>query len=113
MIRLSLRSTVLPYTTVFRCLAVGGQLEIQSGARLRLDGSSPARDLTLAAGSTLSGPGTVQLEGSCRLGVPGEDRKSVGEGKRVESGGRGVLRKKKRRMSRVTAAALTSGARGC
>ena len=53
-------------------LTVEGQLEIQSGARLRLDGNNPARDLDLAAGSTLSGDGKIQLEGACRLVVPGD-----------------------------------------
>src|SRR5581483_3035921 len=53
-------------------LNVAGRLEIQGGARLRLDGSNPARDLTLAAGSTLVGFGKIQLEGFCRLLVPGD-----------------------------------------
>ena len=53
-------------------LSVAGELEVQSGARLRLDGSTPARDLTLAAGSALYGTGTIQIEGSCRLVVPGD-----------------------------------------
>jgi hypothetical protein len=59
-------------------LTVGGQLEVQAGARLRLDGSSPARDLTLLAGSVLSGLGTIQLDGSCRLVVPGDLDTTVG-----------------------------------
>ena len=53
-------------------LTVGGQLEIQSGARLHLDGSTPGRDVTLLAGSVLSGLGTIQLDGNCRLLVPGD-----------------------------------------
>jgi len=53
-------------------LTVAGELEIQAGGRLRLDNSSPARDLTLLAGSVLSGTGTIQLDGSNRLVVPGD-----------------------------------------
>ncbi|MCL4787023.1 MAG: carboxypeptidase regulatory-like domain-containing protein, partial [Verrucomicrobia bacterium] len=53
-------------------LTIAGELEIQSGARLRLENSSPALDLTLLAGSTLSGTGTIQVDGSNRLVVPGD-----------------------------------------
>jgi hypothetical protein len=53
--------------TLGSSLTVGGQLEIQSGARLRLDSNSPARDLTLAAGSSLSGAGVILFEGSNHL----------------------------------------------
>jgi hypothetical protein len=48
-------------------LTVGGQLEIQSGARLRLDGSDPVRDLTLLSGSELTGTGGIRFEGGNRL----------------------------------------------
>ena len=48
-------------------LTVAGTLEVQSGARLRLDSSDPARDLTLANGSLLAGSGTIRFEGSNRL----------------------------------------------
>src|SRR6185369_2080206 len=58
--------------TAASSLTVGGQLEIQSGARLRLDGSDPARDVTLLAGSQLSGVGKIQLEGGCRLVATGD-----------------------------------------
>src|SRR5213079_3412283 len=43
-------------------LNVDGQLEIQTGARLRFDGSNPPRDINLTAASVLSGDGTVRLE---------------------------------------------------
>jgi hypothetical protein len=52
-------------------LTVGGELAIQDGARLRLDGSNPARDLTLDTGSSYTGDGTVQFEGSNRLVMTG------------------------------------------
>ena len=42
-------------------LTVAGELEVQSGGRVRLDGSNPPRDVTLAAGSVLSGAGTIQI----------------------------------------------------
>src|ERR1044072_2888754 len=48
-------------------LTVAGELEIQSGARLRLDSGNPARDLVLLAGAQVSGAGTLRLEGGCRL----------------------------------------------
>src|SRR6185295_889628 len=38
---------------------------------LLLDGSNPARDITLMAGSVLSGTGRIQLEGNNRLVVSG------------------------------------------
>lgn len=47
-------------------LTVGGELEIQSGARLRLESSSPALELTLLAGSVNSGEGTLRLDGPRR-----------------------------------------------
>jgi hypothetical protein len=40
---------------------------VQSGARLRLEGTTPARDLTLAAGSVTGGSGTLRFEGGNRL----------------------------------------------
>src|SRR4029077_8158027 len=59
-------------------LTVEGQLELQSGTRLRLDGSNPARDINLASGSSLVAVGTIQLEGGCRLLVPGDLDTTVG-----------------------------------
>src|SRR5205823_5125752 len=59
-------------------LTVTGELEVQSGARLLLDGSSPARDITLLPGSLLSGTGTIQLDGSNRLVTPGSLDTTVG-----------------------------------
>ena len=53
-------------------LTIAGELEVQSGARLRLDSSTPARDLTLLSGSALNGAGAIQLEGSCRMLTPGD-----------------------------------------
>src|SRR6185437_9917356 len=40
-------------------LTVAGLLEVDATGRLRLDGTNPGRDLTLLAGSVLSGTGTV------------------------------------------------------
>ena len=53
-------------------LTVAGELEVQSGGRLRVDGSTPARDLMLTAGSLLSGTGTVRLEGANRVVLTGD-----------------------------------------
>ena len=53
-------------------LTVAGQLEVDAGGRLRLDGSGPSRDITLLAGSVLSGTGAIQLDGSHRVVVPGD-----------------------------------------
>ena len=53
-------------------LTVSGDLEVQSGARLRVDGTNPARDMTLQAGSLTAGGGTLQLEGGCRLVYVGD-----------------------------------------
>jgi hypothetical protein len=58
-------------------LTVGGELEIQSGARLRLENASPAMDLTLLPGSTLSGTGTIQVDGSNRVVAPGDFDSSI------------------------------------
>jgi hypothetical protein len=55
--------------TASSSLSVAGELELLSGARLRLDSSTPARDLTLAAGSVLSGAGTILLEGGNRVAL--------------------------------------------
>jgi hypothetical protein len=52
-------------------LTVAGELELLGSARLRVDGSNPPRDVTLLSGAILSGTGTIQLEGSSRLVVPG------------------------------------------
>ena len=51
---------------------MAGELEVQGGARLRLDSSAPGRDLTLAAGSVLSGTGTIRLEGPNRVLLAGD-----------------------------------------
>src|SRR5439155_26595465 len=90
---LHLKSTLFPYTTLFRSisvevetgsrfqvdtnsladftlgslLSVEGEVEIQNGGRLLLDGNNPTRDLTLLPGGTLSGGGLLALQGSCRL----------------------------------------------
>jgi hypothetical protein len=48
-------------------LTVAGQLEVQDGTRLRLDGNTPARDVTLVAGSSMIGHGTIRFEGNNRL----------------------------------------------
>jgi hypothetical protein len=53
-------------------LSVAGELEVQSGARLRLDGSNPARDLTLAFGCVWSGMGTTLVEGANRVVLVGD-----------------------------------------
>ena len=53
-------------------LTVGGELAIEEGGRLRVDGTNPPRDITLQSGSVLSGTGTLRLDGSNRLLVPGD-----------------------------------------
>jgi len=59
-------------------LTVAGELEIQSNGRIRLDGSNPPRDLTLTAGSSLSGFGTIRLEGSNRAVLAGDIAFGIG-----------------------------------
>jgi hypothetical protein len=73
-----LSSNALVNFTASSSLSVAGELEIQGGARLRLDGSNPPRDLSLATGGTLSGTGTLQLEGSNRLVLGGSLTSTLG-----------------------------------
>ena len=92
-------------------LTVAGELEVQSGGRLRVDGSTPARDLTLTAGSLLSGTGTIQLEGNNRLVVPGSLDTTVsivlnGGGTRLVVPGTYTIRSSGTMVGTVEAAAL-------
>ncbi len=59
-------------------LTIAGELEIQSGARLRLESSSPAIDLTLLAGSVNTGPGTLRFDGANRLVLGGDTVLNIG-----------------------------------
>jgi len=59
-------------------LSVAGELELQIASRLRLDGSSPARDVTLAAGSVLRGAGTIVLEGGNRIALTSDVAFGIG-----------------------------------
>src|SRR5438552_7566716 len=52
-------------------LTVAGELEVQSGGRLRVDGNNPPRDITLSAGVNIAGTGTILFEGSNRLVLAG------------------------------------------
>ena len=53
-------------------LETAGTLRIGSGARLRLDNLSPARDLAFLPGCLCLGPGTIQLEGGNRVVLDGD-----------------------------------------
>src|SRR5439155_2826018 len=92
MIRRVPRSTLFPYTTLFRS-----------------DGTNPARDLTLLAGSILSGLGTIQVEGSCRLVVSG-DLKSTEHTTQPHSRGQNVSRTQPVRTSRSMSGTINSAA---
>ncbi len=69
--KLSLTNALVDFTAP-SSLTVAGELEVSADSRLRVDGSNPPRDLTLATGSILSGNGTLQMEGSSRLVTPGD-----------------------------------------
>jgi hypothetical protein len=76
--KLLLSTNALVVFTQPSSLTVAGELEIQQGARLRLDGSAPARDLTLLPGSQLSGAGTLRLEGANRIALEGSITSGIG-----------------------------------
>jgi hypothetical protein len=76
--RLLLSTNALVVFTQPSSLTVGGELEVQAGARLRLDGSTPARDLMLLPGSTETGPGTVLVEGANRVLLEGNVNWGIG-----------------------------------
>jgi len=76
--KLLLSTNALVNFTQPSSLTVAGALEVQEGARLRLDGSNPARDLSLVAGSVLSGTGSIQLAGNNRLVMTGNARLTGG-----------------------------------
>jgi len=72
-----LLSTGLVVFTSGSSLTVAGRLEVDAGGRLRLDGSLPARDLTLLTGGVSSGGGTLQFEGSTRLVLSGNNTVAI------------------------------------
>src|SRR5262249_45144934 len=53
-------------------LTVAGALELQTGALLRMGDPGGSQDLTLPAGSTTSGAGTIRFDGANRLILGGE-----------------------------------------
>src|SRR2546425_12809161 len=86
MIRHPPRSTLFPYTTLSRsCNATRA-----AAARRR-------ETLTLCCSYDLLAIGGLHTGGGAPPAGPGEDRKSVVEGKRVDLGGRRIIKKKKKR----------------
>jgi uncharacterized protein (AIM24 family) len=53
-------------------LSVAGELEVQSGARLRYEYNGVPRDLVLLAGGSITGSGVTLIEGANRLTVEGD-----------------------------------------
>src|SRR5256884_9596482 len=113
MIRRPPRSTLFPYTTLFR--SSGQALAQQPAVQLQDANGNPvsqsnvvvtatpspagatARNNTATTGTT----GAATFSGLTLSGTAGKDRKSVGEGKRVELGGRRIIKKKKKAENRI------------
>jgi len=76
--KLCLSTNAMVVFTQPSSLTAAGELEIQQGARLRVDGSGPARDVALSGGSVLSGTGTVLIEGSNRILLSGNTTWGIG-----------------------------------
>src|SRR5256885_13424042 len=105
MIRRPPRSTLFPYTTLFRSIGEGAE-----GSGLVADGCADfpiaierdarARAVHAAASAGgVSGAGSGRQTGQAHAAEAGRargDRKSVVVGKRVDLGGRRILKKKKR-----------------
>src|SRR5260370_34905121 len=101
MIRRPPRSTLFPYTTLFRSLS---RLRLSPVVRVRL--TVPTVSVVLAL--MLTWPAVAELNMKLQL-----DRKSVVQGKRVDLGGRRIMKKEKGNGGRAGALQEEPARRAC